>query len=294
MSQVERPKAAKKRSGRCGQGYLHDSTNCWLRNAALHSSIELYGVRSAYYQDILDHAACAFSRAYGSSQIRILDILPEGGDYLVGLGQRLEHLSLAAFEPPAGVEADTLLKLRRFDMEGRVNFLLMDKASEHWQIPANDETFDGITCFNRLNLVTDPRQLLPEICRVLKTAGLLVLTNVNRLSLGGLYYSRQSLGPRQLSPRTQQATGTIRPISSLVMLDMLRRNGLRVLYFGGLGSPRALYYRLLVRIISQFGNTEKRLRYEYRQISRWWEPSSFWSHFANVNFIIATKVRQDG
>ncbi len=262
-----------------------------LRAKVLYSNTELYGVRSEYYQDILDHVACALSRAYGSSQVRILDILPAGGDYLVGLGQRLDHVSLTAFELSPGVRDHTLLTLRSFDMEDQVNFLIMDETSDHWKIPCSDESFDCITCFNRLNLVADPRRLLSEISRVLKTTGLLVVTNVNRLSLVGLYSVHISLKQRQLLSRTQLAAGSVRPISSLVMLRMLHRNGLRVMHFGGLGGPRPLYYGLLARIFSRLGDADKRLRYEYRRVSSLWEPSSFWSRFANVNFIMATKVK---
>jgi ubiquinone/menaquinone biosynthesis C-methylase UbiE len=261
------------------------------RTEVLYSSTEFYGARSEYQQSILDHAACALSKFYGTHQFRVLDILPGTGDYLIGLGQRLGHSSLTAFELLASTRDDILLKLRSFDMESRVNFLLTDESSECWHIPANDESFDCVTCFNRLNLVTDPLALLAEIHRVLKTQALLILTNVNKLSLGEMNMVGNRLKHWRLSSRTQPAPSPVRAISSGTMLSMLNRNGLRMIRFSGVGSPKALYYRLVAHIFSRFGDMDRRLRYEYRQVSSFWEPSSFWSHFANANFIIAAKVK---
>jgi ubiquinone/menaquinone biosynthesis C-methylase UbiE len=243
---------------------------------------------------MLDHTACVLSKTYDFNQARILDILPGSGDFLVGLGQRLDHLHLTAFELPARSMDDMLQKLRCFDMEDRVNFLLMDETSNQWAIPSANESFDCVTCFNRLNLVTDPLTLLLEIRRVLKTGGLLILTNVNSLSLGWLYMAHNWLKLRRPLSRTQLAAGAARAINSQTIRNMLSRNGLKIVNYSGLGSPRAMYYRLLTRIFIQFGDTDRRLRYEYRCDSNFWESSPFWSQFANVNFIIATKENQDG
>jgi ubiquinone/menaquinone biosynthesis C-methylase UbiE len=270
---------------------LPKSTTRLLRTEELYLNTEFYGVHSEYYQEILDHTACALSRVYGSEQVRILDILPGGGDFLVGLGHRLDHLPLTAFELSTEFRDHILLKLRRFDMEDRVNFLPIDKTSNKWRIPSINESFDCVTCFNRLNLITDPSALLLEIRRVLPTDGLLILTNVNRLSVGWMYMAHNWLMPRRLLSRTRFTAGAIRAISPRTMRSMLSRNGLKMIHFSGLGGPRALYYRLLAQTFSQFGDMDRTLRYEYRRISSFWEPSAFWSYFANVNFIIATKVK---
>jgi ubiquinone/menaquinone biosynthesis C-methylase UbiE len=261
------------------------------RTEVPYSGTEFYGARSEYQQSILDHAACALSRFYGTHQFHVLDILPGNGDYLIGLGQRLDPSSLTAFELLESTRDNILLKLRSFDMEGRVNFLLMDKISERWQIPVNDESFDCVTCFNRLNLVADPLALLAEIRRVLKTEAFLILTNINSLSLGEMNMVRNRLKQWRLLSPTQFASSPAKAISPGKMLSMLNRNGLKMVYFSGLGSPRAMYCRLVAQIFSQFGDMDGRLRYEYRQVSGFWEHSSFWSYLANVNFIIATKVK---
>jgi hypothetical protein len=112
--------------------------------------------------------------------------------------------------------------------------------------------------------------------------------------LGWLHSAHNWLKLRQPQSRKQFAAGAVRAISYQTMRSILSRNGFKIVNYSGLGSPRAMYYRVLVQVFSQFGNTDNRLRYEYRYASSFWEPSPFWSYFANVNFIIATKEKQDG
>lgn len=262
-----------------------------IQDIDAYSSTEFYYVRSEYYQSILDHTAYTLSKVYGSKQVSLLDILPTSGDYLIGITERLDNLSLFAFELSMTIKDHVRGRLERFGLENGVSFVLADEKSAKLEIPLPDESVDCVTCFNRLNLVPDASDLLSEIGRVLKKRGLLIISNVNRLSPTGInltlkYHVRQ--GP--LSRTRHAAVNPLKPLSARNILLTLRQNGFQTMALYGLNTPRTLYYRLLSRIFSNIGDADRSFRYQYSIVSSFWESDSLLSHLANVNFISAIKV----
>ncbi len=63
-----------------------------------------------------------------------------------------------------------------YPMEGRVSF----KHVSPGRLPFNDEEFDVVTCFEVIEHLAEPEDLLPEIARVLKKSGLLIISTPNR------------------------------------------------------------------------------------------------------------------
>jgi len=141
---------------------------CWYGGTIdPENTLEKYSMRSSAYSKIM-----VLVKDYASNpENKILDILPFGGGYLIGMLKEInDSQRVYAFELS----------------EGNVNYikenLKVFKLPEPHFVINNDtklsiklDNLDVVTCFFRLEKVPDPKMLLNEIHRVLKIKGNLLL-----------------------------------------------------------------------------------------------------------------------
>jgi len=98
----------------------------------------------------------------------------------LGSGEGYGSVILADFaESVLGVDVDEAAINHAMDSyraQSRVSFLHVAPG----RLPFNDEEFDVVTCFEVIEHLSNPEELLPEIARVLKKSGSLVISTPNR------------------------------------------------------------------------------------------------------------------
>jgi len=142
---------------------------CWYGGTIdPENTLEKYSMKSRTYSKIM-----TLVRDYTSNpENKILDILPFGGAYLIGILNEINHAErVYAFELSEGNVNYIKENLKIFKLP-EPHFII---NSDHTKLSITPNNFDVVTCLFRLEKVPDPKMLLNEIHRVLKVKGHLLL-----------------------------------------------------------------------------------------------------------------------
>jgi len=192
-------------------------------------SPELWNQYSKEYRSMLDLTCGVVAHLIktmkeGSSEIKLLDILPLSGDFLLGLLRRLP-LTVSAFEVSRSNIVHIREKLLRYGFsQRRVDFLINENELD---IPVDDNRFDFVTCFHRVDLKIRNSIILDEIKRVLKPSGIALLSFLNSWSLFNMRLKMKLLSNRTI----------FSPVSPLFFMCKLKRRDFRIVKVFGLRHP---------------------------------------------------------
>ena len=160
-------------------------------------TLEKYNMESRAYQKLM-----AFFEEYDTPKSKVLDILPFGGGYLVGLLKRVEDPKRIHCFELSGSNV-------RFIRQNLKTFALSEPifhVNRGNRLRIESEDVDLVTCFFRLEKLPDPEAMLAEIHRVLKDSGHVLLATELR-GMGRLGHIVQTPKRKNLHTSRLWSTG---------------------------------------------------------------------------------------
>lgn len=128
-------------------------------------------------------------------------------------------------------------------------------------LPIADGAVDGILMGELIEHVYDTRRLLDECHRVLRPAGLLVITTPNLATLQDRVRFLAGRSPRQVDPLHHYLSVHIRPFTAGKLVEVLAQCGFRTRRLASnhvvwrFGAGRELHSRLLARLFPTLGGS---------------------------------------
>lgn len=230
-----------------------------------------------------------------TSKSRILDILPYGGDYLIGMLNRLQNRSLVSVFELSDEDVDYIThRVKMLSLYEKITFLLA-KAHNTWEIPVGDKSYQYVTCFFRLNMVPNPKELLSEMARVMDQSGKMIIALTNSCSLSSLnlrYRKRNKL--KKLSDTRYAEIGPFSPISVFTIRTWLRKQGINIIDVYGLHPLRCYFRRILMSLYLRLGLIDRYGFHISTSLGSVNPDHGFISLFSSSVLIIARKSRSSG
>ena len=163
---------------------------------------------------------------------KILDILSFSGNHILAIMCELNLPQVYIHDVSDDIFYFISERKEQMGIKGKLSFTKGDLTS----IPSESGCFDVVTCFNKLNVIVKPLDLLAEIHRVLKDDGILMLCfkNTSRLkSLVKLDFTNVFITPQRRSNE-----GPVSPISLRTIRRMLKKVGFKITEEYGVGLLR--------------------------------------------------------
>lgn len=117
----------------------------------------------------------------------------------IGTGYGVPALGLKKFDKKIiGIDSDpkSLIFCKKYGIEVK----LLDVEKE--KFPFSDNSFDAVTCFNLIEHIKTPKNLLQEVYRVLRTKGIFILVTPNYKYWKNRFYEADNTHKTPYTPET--------------------------------------------------------------------------------------------